>query len=320
MPCHPARARELIGKGEAVRRFKGGIFYIQLIERKDGAGQDIAVGIDPGSQKEGFTVKSKAHTFLNIQSDAVTWVKEAIKTRREMRRGRRTRKNPYRANRKNRSRSPFPPSTKARWQAKLRICKILSQLYPIKAFVVEDIKARTWKGGKRWNTTFSPLEVGKKWFYEELSKLGEVHKKQGIQTKQMREVLGLKKSKKKTANIFEAHCVDSFVLANWYVGGDVVDNQQMFLFTPLRFHRRQLHRLQPSKGGIRKPYGGTISEGFKRGSLIKHPKFAVAYVGGTLKGRISLHSIETGKRLTQNAKPEDCQFLTYNYWRVRNAS
>ena len=50
----------------------------------------------------------------------------------------------------------------------------------------------------------------------------------------------------------------------------------------------QLHALQPSKGGVRRLYGGTRSEGFKRGSYIKHPKYGVCYVGGASKGCISL--------------------------------
>ena len=89
------------------------------------------------------------------------------------------------------------------------------------------------------------------------------------------------------------------------------------LVTPLRFHRRQLHYLQPSKGGIRKHYGGTLSLGLKRGSLVKHNKYGIVYVGGTMNDRISVHSIQTGERLDQNIKTEDCKFLTYNSWRVR---
>jgi hypothetical protein len=97
MPCHPARARELVRKGKAVRRFNQGMFYIQLTERESGDIQPIAIGIDPGSKKEGITIKSEAHTHLNIQADAVTWVRDAVETRREMRRSRRFRKTPCRA-------------------------------------------------------------------------------------------------------------------------------------------------------------------------------------------------------------------------------
>jgi hypothetical protein len=97
MPCHPARARQLVREGKAVRRFRKGIFYIRLTQKRPPEKrkvQAVVVGIDPGSKKEGFTVKSEAHTYLNVQADAVTWVKDRIKTRREMRRGRRFRKTP----------------------------------------------------------------------------------------------------------------------------------------------------------------------------------------------------------------------------------
>ncbi len=55
-----------------------------------------------------------------------------------------------------------------------------------------------------------------------------------------------------------------------------------------------------------------MSLGLKRGSLVKHPKYGVVYVGGNSKGKVSLHSVKTGVRLCQNANTEDCKFLTYN--------
>ena len=317
MPCHPARARELVRKGKAVRRFNRGLFYIQLTVREDGDIQPVAVGIDPGSKKEGITVKSEAHTYLNIQADAVDWVKGAVKTRQQMRRTRRYRKTPCRGNRSNRAIGGIPPSTKARWQWKLRLCRWLAKLYPIACFVVEDLKAHT-QGGRRWNGSFSPLQVGKEWLYSELEKLGRVIRKQGWETKELRDALGLKKTGRKLAEVFEAHCIDSWVLANGYTGGHTEpDNTRLLCIMPLRFHRRQLHRLQPEKGGIRKPYGGTRSLGFKRGGLVKHAKHGLVYIGGRLKGRISLHSLIDGKRLCQNAKPSDCKFLAFNSWRTR---
>jgi hypothetical protein len=329
MPTKPSRARRWIKSGKATPFWKKGVFCVRLnIEPKDRKTQEIAVGIDPGSKKEAFTVKSEAHTYLNIQTDAVTWVKDSVKTRREMRRGRRFRKTPCRKPRYNRAKGSLSPSTKARWQWKLRVCWWLKSIFPITDFVVEDIAATTRKGKRRWNVSFSPLEVGKKWFYVELEKLGNVHTLKGYETKELREGCGLKKNSNKLANDFSAHCVDSWILANWYVrfanlrlrlmvGGHVApDNKDILLVTPLRFHRRQLHALQPSKEGIRRPYGGTRSLGFKRGSYIKHPKYGVCFVGGASKGRISLHSLADGKRLTQNAKPEDCKHLTYASFRT----
>lgn len=318
MPTKPSRARRWIKSGKATPFWKRGLFCVRLnVEPSGRVIQPVAVGIDPGSKKEGWSVKSLAHTYLNLQADAVTWVKEHVETRREMRRGRRYRKTPCRANRKNRARGNLPPSTKARWQWKLRLARWLVKLYPVACFVVEDIAAHT-RGGRRWNALFSPLQVGKQWFYENLAQLGKVETRSGWQTKELRDALGLRKIGNKQAEVFEAHCVDSWVLANWWTGGHAKpDNTRLLCVTPLRFHRRQLHRLQPEKGGVRKPYGGTRSLGFKRGSLVKHPKWGIAYVGGVLKDRISLHRLADGKRLCQNAKPSDCKFLAFNSWRTR---
>src|SRR5258708_30796857 len=96
MPTTNKKANQLLEKGRAIRGFDRGIFYIRMLDREDGYTQPIVVGIDPGSKKEAITVKSEAHTYLNIQVDAITWVKDAEKTSTTMRRSRRSRKTPYR--------------------------------------------------------------------------------------------------------------------------------------------------------------------------------------------------------------------------------
>jgi hypothetical protein len=318
MPTTPARARRWIREGKPTPFWKHGLFCVRLnVLPSDRQAQTIAVGIDPGSRKEAFTVKSEAHTFLNIQTDAVTHVKQAVATRRAMRRARRFRNTPCRQNRRNRKRGGLPPSTKARWQWKLRVCRWLAKVYPIARFVVEDIQAGTRPGARGWNGSFSPLEVGKQWFYAQLVKIARIETRPGYETALMREGLGLKKQSNKRSERFEAHCVDSWVLANSWVGGhEAPENREILFVTPLRFHRRQLHRLEPGRGGIRSRYGGTRSLGFKRGSLVKHPSWGLAYVGGTVGARISLHSVRTGSRLCQNARPTDCKFLCFNSWRT----
>ncbi len=305
MPTKPSRARRWIKSGKATPFWKKGIFCVRLnVEPSDNVLEAIAVGIDPGSKKEALSVKSESHTYLNIQCDAITWVKGAVKTRREMRRTRRNRKTPCRKPRFNRAKGGLAPSTKARWQWKLRLCQWLKSMFPITDFVVDDIAVTTKKGKRRWNVSFSPLEVGKKWFYSELEKLGNVHILKGYETKELRDRHGLSKNSNKLSNSFSTHCVDSWVLANWQVGGHAApDNKEILFVVPLQFHRRQLHAFQPSKGGVRRAYGGTRSEGFKRGSYIKHPKYGVCYVGGTSKGRISLHSLLDGKRLCSLRSP-----------------
>ena len=318
MPTTPSRASSWIKDKKATPFFKRGIFCVRLNkEPSSNELQEIAVGIDPGSKKEGFTVKSESHTFLNIQADAVQHVKEAVEVRRNMRRSRRSRKTPCRVNRINRKYGNLSPSIKARWQWKLRIVQQLAKMFPITDLVVEDIKARIIAGKRKWNLNFSPLQVGKNWFYTELKQFGNVHLKKGYETKALRDAAGLKKTKAKLSEVFEAHCVDSWVLANWYVGGHIIpDNNRMICVSPIRFHRRQLHVLQFKAGGMRKLYGGTRSCSFKRGSLIRHPKYGLAYIGGTMGSKISLHSVVSGKRFCQNAKSIDIRFKTYNIWKT----
>lgn len=321
MPTTNRKADHLIFRGRALRRFDRGLFYIQLTDRADGFVQPIAVGIDPGSKREAFTIKSRAHTYLNIQAEAVDWVKKAEAKSTQMRRARRNRKTPYRQCRGNRHQGQtcLPPSTRARWGWKLRVCQWLAKRLPITTFIVEDIAAETRPGKRRWNQSFSPLEVGKAWFYAELVKIASICSRPGWHTAGMREELGLKKSRQKLSDSFDAHCVDSWVLANFYTGGHLKpDNTAMLYLVPLRFHRRQLHRLEPAIGGKRAPYGGTRSLGWKRGTWVKHPQHGVCYVGGSSAGCISLHAMQTGKRLTQRAHSADITMVCTASWRMHH--
>jgi hypothetical protein len=321
MPCHPARARELLDKSRAVVRHLKGVFYIKLLNKKGGETQDICLGIDPGSKREGFTVKSKHHTYINPLADSITWVKDAIKIRREARRRRRFRKTPCRKckyNRKVRS-GWMSPSTKARWGWKLRVSNILKVLYPINSFMVEDIAAETKEGKRKWNASFSPLETGKKWFYEELTKIAPVETKQGYEVATERERLGLIKTNNKLEESFYAHNVDSWVLANMKVGDhDKPDNENITRIIPMQFSRRQIHRFKPQKGGERTRYGTTKTGKFTRGMLMKHKKYGICYVGGFAKTGISLHQISSGKRLCQNAKEKDIHVMCFNNQRIFN--
>lgn len=321
MPTTPQRAERWIKSGKATPFFRKGIFCVRLNVPPSGRHtQPIAVGIDPGSKREGFSVKSQAHTYLNQQFHAVDWVKDAEESSTNARRARRYRKTPYRANRKNRKRGGIPPSTKARWQLKIRVVKVYAAIFPISYIGIEDVKATTKKGCKRWNSSFSPLEVGKQWCYSELRRITDLTVFNSYEdTYLTRQALGLKKSKNKLSNGFNAHCVDSWVLAYLLVGGDSVpDNNVVMECKPIRLHRRQLHVFNPGANGYRRPYGGSLSQGLKRGGIVQHPKYGVVYVGGEdiKKERISLHSLGSGKRLTQGAKTADCKFLAYNSWRT----
>jgi hypothetical protein len=322
MPCTPAKARHLL-KSECARpkRNKLGLFYIQLMYKQDPDNQPLVAGIDPGSTFEGYSVVGTKETVLNLMAEAPGHVKEAVEVRRRMRQARRHRKwrRPKRfdnrLNRKNR----IPPSTRSRWEVKARVIAHLLHLLPITDVVVEDVRAVTRRGkGGKWNTSFSPVQVGKEHLYRLLWEMGlVVHTLQGWETRALRERYGLVKTKCKSRQSFESHAVDGWALAASVSGAEKPTCTRLWYLVPTRLHRRQLHRLQASKGGVRKPYGGTRSQGLKRGTLVRHPKYGLCTIGGfdRKKQTISLHAYRTNKRLTQGAEVKECQTLTWVSWR-----
>lgn len=318
MPCSEKRARKLLEKGEAKPYWSRGVFCIILQKEPSSRNyQDIAIGVDPGSKFEGFSVKSESHTLLNIQTEAKTDVKDKVETRRNLRRSRRNRNTRYRKCRFNRSvGNRIPPSTKSRWVYKLSIINWVRKLYNITHVVAENVKAKTWKNAKKWNMNFSPIEVGKNFFREEIKKMNvDYNEFDGFETYEFRNSYGFKKNSEKSKKDFYTHCVDAWVLANQIVGGHTkVDNTRTLFLKPLKIYRRQLHVQNFSKGGLRKKYGSTRSVGLERRTLVKHPKYGLTLIGGTLKNRISLNSISDNKRLCQNAKPEDLTILTNYKW------
>ena len=323
MPTIPSRARRWIKSGKATAFFRKGLFCVRLnSDPSDYQRQEVAVGIDPGSKKEAFTMKSAAHTYVSVQTDAVTWVKDKVEARRNARRGRRFRKTPCRQNRMNRARGTLPPSTKARWGLKVRIATWLWSICPVSLFVVENVAARTRPGRNSWNSNFSPVQVGKRWFYSELGKLAHVVTQEGWETAEHRSLAGLPKISDKMSNNFFAHCVDSWVLANWGAGGTgPIENTHRVILKPWNPARRQLHVFQYAKGSLRKEYGSTRSLGFRRHSLVTHPKFGLTFVGGASKGYVSLNQLSDNHRLTQKAKPDSLVFKSYyswNYFHIRN--
>ncbi|MDE0019370.1 MAG: RRXRR domain-containing protein [Candidatus Poribacteria bacterium] len=323
MPTHPNKAGMLIKKGLATPYWSNGIFCIRLnYVTEDEYTQDIVVGVDPGSQKEGLTVKSASHTYLNIQADAHNKVGKKVAKRRELRRSRRSRKCPNRKQRKNRNagKEKIPAGTRARWDWKLRILDWLSKLYPVTHVCVEDMKARTIERAKQWNQSFSPLEVGKQWFYAEIRKRWQLLTLQGWQTKEIRDRLGLKKSSNKLSETFSAHCIDSWCLAHHSVGGvSMPENTDIFCIAPIPIKRRSLHREQETKGRQRNRYGGTVlGKGLVKNTLINHAKYGLTRLAGVnAKGLFSIYTLE-GKRLTTGAKRNDFRVLRRLNFNYRN--
>ena len=148
--------------------------------------------------------------------------------------------------------------TRARWEWKLRVLEWLATLYPLTDVVVEDIRAETRKGARKWNARFSPLESGKRWFYARIEERWSLTTRQGHETATLREQYGLKKSSNKTSERWNAHCVDAWTLAESVLAASrPPEHERIVRIRPIRRQRRCLHRANPSKGGQRSPYGGT---------------------------------------------------------------
>jgi hypothetical protein len=322
MPCTPAKARHLLKCGCArPKRNKLGLFCVQLTYEQDPDNQPLVAGIDPGSSFEGYSVVGTKETVLNLMAEAPVHVKEAVEVRRAMRRARRHRKwrRPKRSDNRLSRKNRIPPSTRSRWEAKARVMAHLLHILPITEVVVEDVQAvtRPCKGGK-WNGSFSPVQVGKEHLYRLLREMGfVVHIRQGWETKALRERYGLVKTKSKSRRSFESHAIDSWALAASVSGAEQPTCARLWYLVPSRLHRRQLHRRQASKGGVRRRYGGTRMLGLKRGTLVRHPKYGLCSIGGFdhKQQTISLHAYRTNTRLTQAARVKDCQILTWLAWR-----
>ena len=121
MPCHPARAKELLDKGRAVV-FKRYPFTIILKERSSGDTQSIQFKVDPGSKVTGVALvvdfkRGKEVVWAAEIEHRGQRIVDALLSRRFSRRGRRSRHTRYRQPRfLNRTRKAgwLPPSVESR--------------------------------------------------------------------------------------------------------------------------------------------------------------------------------------------------------------
>ncbi len=149
-PCHPARARKLLRSGQAAvfRRYP---FTIILKERtlEESQVQEYRVKIDPGSRTTGMAV-------VREMDRRVVWageirhrgqaIRDALASRRAIRRGRRNRRcryRPARFNNRPRPKGWLPPSLESRLANVETWCKRLGRLVPVTAFSVELVKFDT---------------------------------------------------------------------------------------------------------------------------------------------------------------------------------
>lgn len=325
MPTKPSRARRWLKSGKAVIwRNKLNVFAVQLTVDTGCKTQPIVIGIDPGKLYTGVAVQSKqcthwlGHIFLPFQK-----VKNRLEQRRIMRRGRRgrriNRKRPYsqRAHRQerfdNRKQCKIPPSIKANRDLEYRVLDLLSNVFPLLKVVVEVVKSR---GDKR----FSPVMVAQKWQLKRLSTEYEVRTKEGWETANLRNKLGLEKHKhSKSDPIIATHAVDGIALAcsefikyqiislnsRGWVGQVTLTPCPLTIIRRPPISRRQLHLMVPTKGGKRRKYGGTVTRhGLTKGDFVEATqgnKTVTGWVSGDTKTQVSV-SDANWKRLGQFSK------------------
>jgi 5-methylcytosine-specific restriction endonuclease McrA len=150
MPCHPARARELLREGKAAvyRRYP---FTIMLKEREGGNVQPIAFKVDPGSKVTGIALvadfkRGKRVVWAAELMHRGQQIKDALERRQALRRNRRQRKTRYRPARfdnRRRAQGWLPPSLMSRvhnvmtWQSRL------ARFVPITSLSLELVRFDT---------------------------------------------------------------------------------------------------------------------------------------------------------------------------------
>ncbi|HEY9904914.1 MAG TPA: RRXRR domain-containing protein [Candidatus Sericytochromatia bacterium] len=323
MPTKSSRARRWLKAGKAKVVYNDlGIFTVQLLsEPSDTKTQPVSVAVDPGKRYTGIGVQSAKATLwmahLQLPFDTI---KGRMEQRRMMRRGRRgrriNRKIPYnqRAHRQarfdNRRHKKVPPSIRANRQLELRVIKELIKLYPLTTLVWEVVVATGNKG-------FSPVMVGQYWAIDQLKNLLPVVTKEGWQTSNTRQWLGLEKQKtKKGDTVPETHAVDGVSLASnqfvqyrqlkgkqgWWEGSVDITCAPFAVIRRPPICRRQLHLMVQSLGGIRRKYGGTTTRhGFRKGDYLKAEmagRVVYGWVSGGTEKQVSVSNADW-KRLGQ---------------------
>lgn len=150
MPCHPARARELLNKNKAAV-FRAQPFTIILHHRVSGDLQPIELKLDPGSKTTGLAVVVTGIRGLRcvmgfnlIHRGGA--IKSALENRCNLRKSRRSRNTRYRQQRfSNRTRSKgwLPPSIQHRVDTTITwVCRLILAS-PVSSIVVEKVSFDT---------------------------------------------------------------------------------------------------------------------------------------------------------------------------------
>lgn len=335
MPTTASRARRWIRNGKAkIIQNDLDVFCVQLVKEPSGyKTQDIAVGVDPGSNFTGVAVQSKRSTLIGLN---LNLPKKQVQKRlverailRRTRRGRRIKRSlPFKLRNhrqkrfNNRRQSKLPLSIRANKQLELRVVNELCNLYPINIVYVERLTKSDSPG-------FTVAAQGQNYLIKELEKRFPVTLVQGYETKITREWLKLPKSKNKAEQSPAAHVTDAIAQAARHFiryTTNTTDSQTghqwkgILIVTPFTFgiverlpsRPRKMHDLTIQKGGVRDTYGGFQgTHNFKNGDYCEYKT-----KHSTLKGHISANDLyqffPTKKRLKQGVTNKNTRLLRYS--------
>lgn len=152
MPCHPARARQLLDADKAAV-YRHQPFTIILTEREEGDTQDVNLQIDPGSQTTGLALigcfqEGKRLIWAANLEHRGDQIKEVLRKRRQARCSRRSRKTRYREPRFDNRTKPdgwLPPSVQSRVDNTREWAKRLTNRCPVVQIKCETVRFDTQK-------------------------------------------------------------------------------------------------------------------------------------------------------------------------------
>ena len=145
-------------------------FTIQFLYETTEYVQEVTLGVDAGSRTVGLSATTDRKELYCCEAELRNDVKNLISTRRELRRGRRSRNNRHRARRIDNRRRPegwLPPSTRLKLEEHLKAVRRVTEILPVSRIVVEvapfdtqllknpDIEGKEYQEGPRhgfWNT------------------------------------------------------------------------------------------------------------------------------------------------------------------------
>jgi len=333
MPTKASRARRWIKQGKAVpRRTKTGVFYVQLVNEPSGRKkQNITLVIDIGSKYDGYAVSGPKEVVLTGMLELPSKIVKKLERRRQQRRNRRYRKTRRRKPRFDNRKRPegwIAPSQLAKVQTRMAIVRYLKKIIPIKDVIIEEVSFNHFKNRK--GKYFSTAEIGKTKFRNWLkSNFKNVEITTGFITNKLRNKFNLSKTTNKSARNIFSHVTD--VLAHLFNKYNLrrPQNFLFYIWKRLELPRRQLHKFQYEKGGIRKPYGGTKALDITKGTIVKyigkskklHNK--LFRTGGSTKGKLSLHTHDLNyKRITQSCLLKNIKMLfhTLFLWELQSVT